>query len=197
MAVAVNNFPFITFFSDRAYIDSSVSHVLLYALSCVCTALFEEMAFRGCVFTSILQIKGRRRSDVFWSIVLSSAIFGLVHVVNLFVGASPISVLLQVGYSFLIGAMCSLILVRTSNIWYCVLLHAVYNFAGGVVPECGGGQLWDAPTVIITTLIALAVASYVVLLLVRTKPQDIRHFLRESSEIQENNNTNGDKNADV
>ena len=198
MAVAVNNFPFITYFTGRAHVDSGAAHVLLYAFSCVCTAFFEEMAFRGCVFTSILQVKGSRRSDVFWSIALSSAVFGLVHLVNLFVGASPISVILQVGYSFLIGAMCSVILVRTVNIWYCVLLHAVYNFAGGVVPECGGGQLWDTPTVVLTTIIALLVTAYVIYLLVKTERVDVERFLnKKMTPAGDNGQVDGGNDADV
>ena len=35
MAVAVNNFPFITFFTGEAYINSTPLHVALYALSCI------------------------------------------------------------------------------------------------------------------------------------------------------------------
>ena len=54
MAVAVNNFPFITFLSGRAYVDTSAKHVALYALVCLSVGFFEEMAFRGCIFTAIL-----------------------------------------------------------------------------------------------------------------------------------------------
>ena len=180
MAVAINNFPFITYFSGEAVIDAQPLRILTYAVVCLGVGLFEEMAFRGCIFTAILQRRKRRWSDVFWSIVFSSAIFGAMHVVNIFSGASPIGVILQVGYSFLIGGMCSVILIKTSNIWYCVILHAVYNFAGGVVTECGRGLIWTAPTVILTAAVAVCVAVYVIWLLVRIKPEDIREFLEES-----------------
>jgi hypothetical protein len=80
-------------------------------------------------------------------------------------------VLLQIGYSFLIGAMCSVVLIRTANIWLCVLLHAIFNFTGALVPICGGGVIWDAPTVIITAVIAVAVTVYMVILFIKT-PND-------------------------
>ncbi len=187
MLIAINNFPFITFFGDRAYINGSTASVLLYALVCLCVGLFEEMAFRGCVFMAVLQRKGKRSIDVFWSIVISSAIFGIVHLLNLFAGAGFSSVILQVGYSFLIGGMCSIILIKTKNIWYCVILHAVYNFAGGVVPECGGGEIWDTPTVILTAVVAVAVAVYVICLLVRIRPEEIEALLNDTKKIEQNN----------
>ncbi len=186
MLIAINNFPFITFFSGMAYIDASTTSVLLYALVCVCVGLFEEMAFRGCVFTAVLQRKGKRVVDVFWSIVISSAVFGIVHLLNLFAGASVGSVILQVGYSFLIGGMCSVILIKTSNIWYCVILHAVYNFAGGVVPECGGGEIWDTPTIILTTVVAVAVAVYVIYSLVKIRPEEVASLLNDIKKSEQN-----------
>ncbi len=179
MAVAVNNFPFIPFFSKQAYINSSVGDILLYALVCLGVGFFEEMAFRGCIFTVILRRVSGKRADVFLAIALSSAVFGAVHLVNVFVGASLGGVLLQVGYSFLIGAMCSVVLVKTGNIWYCVVLHAVYNFAGGVVPECGGGLIWTPSEIALTAIIGVAVAAYVIYTLVTITPKEKAELLNE------------------
>ena len=184
MAVAINNFPFISYFTGKAYIASDARHVMLFALTCLGVGFFEEMAFRGCIFTVLLQRRKKRRIDVFFAIVLSSVVFGAVHLVNVFAGASIGSVILQVGYSFLIGGMCSVVLVWTSNIWYCVILHAVYNFAGGVVPECGGGEIWPVSTVILTTVIAVAVAAYVIYLLVKTEPAQIDRLL-DNKQVEE------------
>ncbi len=180
MLVAVNNFPFITFFTGEAYINSTPLHIILYALLCLTVGYFEEMAFRGCIFSVILQRIGKRRIDVFISIVLSSGVFGLIHLVNLLAGASIGSVILQIGYSFLIGGMCSVILIKTGNIWYCVLLHAVYNFAGGVVPECGGGIIWPISTIILTAVIAIIVAAYVIYLLFKITPEEIDALFSEN-----------------
>ena len=173
MAVAVNNFPFVTFFSGEAYINWDMPSVLLYALLCLGVGFFEEMAFRGCIFVVLLQRRKNRWVDVFISIVISSVVFGLVHIVNLFAGAGIGAVVLQVGYSFLIGGMCSIILIKTGNIWYCVFLHAVYNFAGGIVPQCGGGVIWNTPEIILTAVVAVIVAAYVIMLLVKIRPEEI------------------------
>lgn len=185
MAVAINNFPFIPFFCGEAYLNYEAKHILLYALMCLCIGFFEEMAFRGCIFTVLLGRRGKRFTDVFWAIVLSSAIFGAVHAVNILAGASPSAVLLQIGYSFLIGGMCSVVLIKTSSIWYCVILHATYNFAGGVVPECGGGTLWTVPEIVLTAVIAVAVAAYVIYLLIGIKPSDVDNFLKRNTNSEQ------------
>ena len=179
MAVAINNFPFIAVFSGKASIDSSPSVIAVYALSQLAVGFFEEMAFRGCIFTVVLQRCKKNRLGAFLAIVLSSVIFGLIHALNIFTVFNPGAVILQIGYSFLIGGMCSVILIKTSNIWYCVILHAVYNFAGGVVPNCGGGEIWDTPTIILTAVVAIAVAAYVIISFVRIRPEDIGYMFNE------------------
>ncbi|MBO5415184.1 MAG: CPBP family intramembrane metalloprotease [Clostridia bacterium] len=180
-AVALNNFPIIPFFSGRAYIDAAASAIIFYAVQCLFVGFFEEMAFRGCIFMLVLGRRRKRRLDVFWSIVISSAIFGVIHLVNILVGASPGAVLLQVGYSFLIGGMCSVVLMKTGSIWHCVLLHAVYNFCGGAVPELGGGTIWDTPTVVITAVLAVAVTVYIVVALVRIDPNELGYLFGEEN----------------
>ena len=93
--------------------------------------------------------------------------------VNLLMGASLGGVIQQIGYSFLIGAMCSVVLYKTANLWLCVLLHAVYDFCGGLVPALGEGIIWDTPTIIITVILAVVVTIYMVVLLFRIKPQEL------------------------
>ena len=158
--VAINNFPFIGVINEEVTLVRGGVLVFLYAIQCFLTGLFEETAFRGCVFMLVLQGRRKTRADVFWSIIISSAIFGVTHIVNLFVGAGIAPVIRQLGYSFLIGAMCSVALILTKEIWSCVFLHAVFNFAGGVMPTLGKGSIWNLPTVILTAVIAVVVAVY-------------------------------------
>ena len=79
------------------------------------------------------------------------------------------------------------LLVKTKNIWYCVVLHAVYNFAGGIVPECGGGAIWTIPTVILTAVVAVIVAAYVIYMLIRISPHDVEALLNDSIKNEQNN----------
>lgn len=173
MLIAVNNFPFVPFLSGEADIVADAWEIIMYALVCICVGTFEELAFRGCIFPLILQRRGKKVVDVFWSVVISSAIFGCIHLVNLFFAADPFATILQVGYSFLIGAMCSILLIRTGSIWYCAVLHAVYNFAGGIIPNCGVGIIWNTAEIILTAVVSVVVAVYVIYLLLTIKKEQI------------------------
>ncbi len=177
-AVAMNNFPILPFFSGRAYILGEGRGIFVYLLSCLGTGLFEELVFRGYILMVLLEKRKGSVKRLFESVILSSALFGLIHLVNLFAGADPLSTLLQVGYSFLVGGMCAIVLIKTGSIWYSVLLHAIYNFAGGVIPRFGGGTIWDVPTVILTALLSVAVAIYLIVALAKTDPS-MPDFLNE------------------
>ena len=157
--VAINNFPFSSVIKGDATIDSTVGKIILLAIECLAVALFEEMAFRGVIFLGFAEKRRESRLGIFISIIFSSAVFGAVHLLNLFT-SSPIAVLMQIGYSFLIGGMCSVVLIKTANIWHCVAVHAIFNFSGAVVPTFGVGKIWDSFTIIITALIAVLTFAY-------------------------------------
>lgn len=171
--VVVNNMPILSLLWGDAYIERPTSYVLLFAAQCLAVGLFEEMAFRGVVFLSLLEGRRKNKLGAFVSIAITSVVFGVVHLVNLFTGASPAAVLLQVGYSSLIGAMCSVVLMKTANIWLCVVLHAVYNFCGNVVPTLGGGDWWDTPTVVFTVILAVATTVFMTVAFFKMKPQEL------------------------
>ena len=175
-AVAINNFPFLSVIMGEITFSTNISDIILYAIFCFSVGFFEEAAFRGCVFSVILDRKNADRWSVLKASIISSAVFGIVHIVNLFAGASIGYVILQIGYSFLIGALCSVVLVKTANLLYCVILHAVYNFAGGVSSELGSGTIWTAPTVILTVIVAVAVTVYTVVLWYNVKKEEIEYI---------------------
>ena len=178
MAVAINNAPLIGLATGNAYVTDPWGGVLLVVAYCFAIGMFEEFAFRGLFYLMILD--GRRKStgQIFWTTVLSCAVFGLVHLANLFAGAGVGATLLQVGYSFLIGGMCAIVLLRTGSIWYCVLLHTVYDL-GGTILYLGGGMRWDAVTVAVTAVLGVAVAVFMIISLLRTKPEDIAFLFPE------------------
>ena len=165
--IAINNFPFVSYIAGDCTVTSGPRSILLYALICLGVGFFEELAFRGCAFMLLLKSRTQSKAKIFLAIFLSSVVFGLIHLVNLFFGASPISVLLQMGYSALIGALCSMVLLLTRNIWLCVLLHATYNFCGGIIENYGSGTQWTLAEIVFTALLAVIVTVYFVILFVK------------------------------
>ena len=161
--VVVNNLPILALLWGDAYIvHGSPAYWIWFSLECLAIGLFEELAFRGVIFPMLAEKRYTTRKGLFWSLILTSAVFGAVHLINVLMGAGIGGVILQIGYSFLIGAMCSVVLLATRNLWLCVLLHAVYDFCGNLVPTLGAGTWWDLPTVVFTAVLAVATTVYLV-----------------------------------
>lgn len=163
LLVVVNNMPILSMIRGDAYVvHSAPVYWVWFSLECLAIGLFEELAFRGVIFLMFAEKRHATRKGLFWSLILTSAVFGGVHLINVFMGAGIGGVILQIGYSFLIGAMCSVVLLKTRNIWFCVLLHAIYDFSGTLMPTLGAGTWWDTPTVIFTAVLAVATTAYLV-----------------------------------
>ncbi len=171
--VVVNNMPILSMLSGDAYlVQGDAWHILWFSLECLAIGLFEEAAFRGVALLLIAEKRRTTKKGLLISILLSSAVFGVIHLINILAGSSPGAVIMQIGYSFLIGAMCSVVLFKTANIWLCVLLHAVYDFCGMLMPTLGGGTWWDTPTVVFTAVLAVATTAFYVVAFVRMDPKE-------------------------
>lgn len=183
--VVVNNMPILSMISGDAYfVHSEPWYLLWFGLECLAIGLFEETAFRGVALLLIAEKRRDTKKGLFMSIVLSSAVFGIIHLANILAGASPGAVFLQIGYSFLIGAMCSVVLFKTANIWLCVILHAVYDFSGNLMPTLGAGSWWDTPTVIITAVLAVATTAFYVIMFIKMDPKETERLYRSNELVQ-------------
>ena len=172
-AVVINNMPILSMIWGDAYIiHGAPVYWIWFALESLAIGLFEEITFRGVILLRFAESRRSTHKGLLWSILLSSAVFGAMHAINLLAGASPVAVLMQVGYSFLIGAMCAVVLFKTANLFLCVVLHAVYDFCGMLLPTLGGGHWWDTPTVVFTAILAVAVTAYMVVLFARMNPRE-------------------------
>lgn len=176
LVLVINNMPVLSMLKGDAYITHSAGYVLVFALQCIAVGFFEEIAFRGLFFLMLLQKKELSRSKVFMTLVLTSIAFGMYHLFNLFEGAGLGAVIMQVGYSSLIGAMCAMVLLRTGNIFICIFLHAVYDFCGCLVPTLGGGSWWDTPTVVFTVILSVTVFIYMLIMFLHYDIMEIREF---------------------
>lgn len=178
-AVVINNLPILSLIWGDARVER-VDLLWLFALQSICVGIFEELAFRGVLFLALLERRRATTKQIFWVTVISSALFGLIHLANLMEGAGLIPTLMQVGYSFLIGAMCGIVLLKTGNLLHCVLLHSVYNFCGMLLPTLGEGTWWDTPTVIFTAVLAVGVSVWMLYSLLKVTPEQTDRFYSES-----------------
>lgn len=180
--VVINNMPILSMmWGDAYFVHKEWYYMAWFVAECLAIGLFEEAAFRGVALLLLAEKRRNSTKGLFVSILLSSAVFGVVHLANVLTGAGIGAVILQIGYSFLIGAMCSVVLYKTANLWLCVLLHAIYDFSGNLMPTLGGGHWWDTPTVIFTVVLAVATTVYMVLAFVRMKPCEVERIYTPTS----------------
>lgn len=107
------------------------SHIITFAVCMLSVGIAEEFMFRGVIQNCLMDRFGRdTKKNTFISLFLSAAIFGLIHLSNVFSGVTFKGALIQaiavIGAGFYMGA----IYVRCGNIWVNVLLHAFLDFAG-------------------------------------------------------------------
>lgn len=179
LAVVVNNLPIIGLISGNAYLVKPTWYIAVFAAESLMIGFFEEFAFRGVLLPYILE---RRRSDtksIFLATLISSAAFGAVHIFNLFAGAGFGSVILQIGYSFLIGGMCAIVLLYTRCIWICVALHAIYDFCGFLVPKLGAGLIWDPVTVTITAVLGVSAFVFMFIQILKITPERVDELYKK------------------
>lgn len=180
LIVALNNLPFLSILSGNAGIDAEVGKILLLFAECMAVGFFEEMAFRAFVFLSVMEKRRNSRVDIFKSVIISSVIFAVIHLVNI-ITSSPVAVIMQIGYSFLIGAMCSVVLLYTHSIFYCIVIHGLFNFMGAIVPTYGHGLIiWDhVPTMILTAIVGIICAVFYIVSFMRYDVNDTDGFYKK------------------
>ncbi|MDO5728454.1 MAG: CPBP family intramembrane metalloprotease [Actinomycetaceae bacterium] len=102
------------------------------AVTCT-TALFEEILCRGTIQNLLVDRYGTSPAGVWKAIVLSSGIFALIHFANLI--DKPyfvLGTLTQVVYTFCLATLIGVIYYLTKDLLVAIVLHAIFNFFGGI-----------------------------------------------------------------
>lgn len=165
--VAFVNFPYSALIKNELKIER-FDLMPLYVLYVMFVSLLEEIVFRGTIFMLMKDWLRNSRHAPLLTTVFCSLIFAVFHFTNLFVGADIVSVLLQVTYTFLIGAMLTVCMLKSNNIWLCVVIHAIFNFGGLlVVNDIAIGNPHDTVFWVLTIVSGLLCAGHVIYSLVK------------------------------
>lgn len=103
----------------------------LVVLLCLVIGAFEEGLFRGIVLSSLLARLGNTRRGLVGAVVVSSLIFGVVHVAPSLLsgqvsdGLGVAQAVLKTVQSGILGAFLAAIFLTTRNLWGVVLVHSV------------------------------------------------------------------------
>ncbi|MFR0572471.1 type II CAAX prenyl endopeptidase Rce1 family protein [Bifidobacterium apri] len=116
-------------FSAEDTLDSALmntDYVSLFLLTCVCAPIFEEWIFRKEI------IDRTRKYGEKTAIIVSALCFGLFH-----------GNVRQFFYAFGLGLILGYMYVRTSKLWYSMLMHALVNLNGGTISIWVTSQIDD------------------------------------------------------
>ena len=163
LVIAIDNFPFYSYFQgNMQWVRTEFVDVFLFSLYCLTVGIFEESIFRGIVFYAIASRFSKDRQGFIKTYILSSVVFGLAHLMNIF-GGNVGAVVLQIGYSTLTGGLFAFALLKTQNIFCAGIVHAVYNFCGLLFDAqgLGNGIVFDTATVITMLIVSVVVGIFV------------------------------------
>ena len=161
LIIAIDNFQFSSYFNGRMeLIYTKPMHFILFFSYCMCIGLFEEVVFRGIIFSIIAGYFTKDRKGFLKTYVMSSVVFGLAHLFNGF----SFGTILQVGYTILTGGLFAFCFIKTKNILCCALVHGIYNFCGLMFDKAqglGSGVVFDVGTVVTMAIISIAIGLFV------------------------------------
>ena len=93
------------------------------ALNVMLVALSEEWMFRGVLFQGL-----RSRVAMWPAILITSLLFGVVHVLNVIATGQLLEAAVQAVAAFLSGMVLIALLIRTGSIWVPIVYHALWDF---------------------------------------------------------------------
>lgn len=106
--------------------ELSLLDIFIYASMMIFIAFIEELLFRGFLINA-LKPKG-----IYFAIIVSSVIFGLLHSVNIIGGKSMIDTIVQVVFAILIGILLAQLYLITNSIIPGMIWHFVNNFFNSI-----------------------------------------------------------------
>ncbi len=164
--VALINFPYSALITKEAEIVH-MDMMGFYILYIIGVAVLEEFIFRGSLYLLISDLFRGKKHRPLITVLICSGIFSLFHMTNLLVGADIGSTLLQCVYTFLIGAMLMVTIMKTNNIWLCILIHAIFDFGGLLIIHLGIGNPWDTLFWILTIVGGVLCAGHIIFTLIK------------------------------
>lgn len=143
--------------------------IWLYIAYTLSIALLEEFIFRGVLYLLAKDYLKNNRHAPLLTVIICASLFSLFHLTNLFSGSINVGyVLLQVVYTFLIGAMLTTTMLKLNNIWLCVVIHAIFNFGGQIIENIGDSRSpWDPTFWVLTIICGVLCAGHIIYSLIK------------------------------
>ncbi len=106
----------------------SISNCINVFVLCLFVGIAEEFLCRGWLQNEFIERFSNDRNSVIKSIILSSLVFGVMHIINLS-EQTVFETILQIINAVSVGVLLGSIYYKTKNIWSVIFLHAFYDFS--------------------------------------------------------------------
>lgn len=114
---------------DNSLIKPNILHVLAFVLHTLCIGIFEETLIRGLTLKLLLKKMGSSKKGIIVACIVSSILFGISHITNLFLGDSLVKVIGQIFSTTAIGFYFAVLFLRTRTLWVPILVHMLVNLS--------------------------------------------------------------------
>jgi membrane protease YdiL (CAAX protease family) len=166
-------------FDGTIVIDTSKPElIILYILLNLSVGFVEEILCRGTILTVMMQKWGSTKKEIYFSVIVSSLLFGLLHITNFIAGRSTLLITVtQITYALFFGVFFSACLLRNNSIWPVIITHAVFDMFGSLNEIALGGNFGEIQETtlegaLISIAITLPLFIYGLFILRRVKPAD-------------------------
>ena len=114
----------------NSFIAPNVFYLMIVVLHpFIGTSLFEEVLFRGLVFKILLRKTGDSKRGIVFACVVSSLLFGLVHIFNILAGAPVLPTASNVISAAASGVFFAAVFYRTRKLLIPILFHGFLNLS--------------------------------------------------------------------
>ena len=152
---------FVLFFSGIASFKFNAFSLLNLFVGCFLVGVAEEFLCRGWLLNEFLERYGDSKKGVWYSIIISGFIFGLMHLGNIYtIGQDIPTTISQVLTAAGTGIFLGLIYYKTKNIWSVIFLHGFWDFSlflGDILPVESVTETFGMLSVISLIFVALSV----------------------------------------
>ena len=150
--------------------------IVLFVLLFLSVGFVEEILFRGVMMTLLVNKWGNSRKGIYLAVIVSSLLFGLLHILNLIMGRyTLIAALTQTGYALFFGVFFGACMLRNNSIWPVIFAHALFD-ACGAFNEISIGNVFtrnhttDPKNALISLAITVPLLIYGLIILRKVKP---------------------------
>ena len=114
----------------------SIFNTIIFTINMLFVGINEEIWMRGLVLNGL--IKKYEKNSIWKPIIISSLIFGLVHIPNIFF-VQPLILLIQVINAMCGGILFATIFIKSKNIYSVMIIHALTDWISLFIASCFTG----------------------------------------------------------